>query len=1048
MIQNQAVSSYSPTQFREVFVNPERGNDQAEGSQSQPYKTLSYALRQVGSGSVIIRLYAGVYSVESGEAFPIVIPVQTSVLPASQPSEGAVVIRGGGFYDSPTFGAQNITLLMQEGSHLRGVTITNPTAKGTGIWLESVNATIAHCHILHCGREGIFVTDMANPMIVDSVLQGNRASGIAFVRYARGEVRRCQHQNNGLGLVVSDYAAPLVIESQFRENRSGICISGAACPVLRQNQIEKNQGSGLVVAGQAMPDLGSRQDPARNRLHRNGQFDLHNASASTLTIAGNDINPEHIKGSILCLATQVEWTEPPMMFSSGWTGRATLSASQPSFKPSLNASGFLEQTKLMPVLTPLPPHVSLVSAFSNFPDLIAHWAEPFIRYLVTQRKVGGFADGTFNPEKPLSRAEATTWLAQTFRLSTIRPHRGFPDVPANHWAAAAIAQADRTGFVIPFADQTFRPERFLTRLQAILILVQGLRLKGSDPQVLGQYGDRMQIPSFAIRAVAAATQHRLVVRSPQIDRLNWLEPITRAEFAVMLYQGLGVLGQAPTIASPAIVHPAHEIASFTDIADHWAADFVRSLASRGWLKGSADGTFLPDRPMTRAEYAVLLTRIFPAAPERATRELVDLTSDDRVNQAIDRVYRSRLMSGFADGTFRPHQAITRVQVLLSLVNALKLPGAELDLLKRYRDADTIPVAVRPAVATATAQWLVVNYPRLSTLAPNRAATRAEVAAMVHQALVRSGRAAAIPSPYIIHPDYPEQYRNLRSVPIVVLDPGHGGSDPGVAGIGDIYGVALPPPVPAGIERPDMNNPGMERPFNLPDPRMMPPVPPGMPFEYRPGMPPGMPGIPHPGMMPLPPNGMPNAAMGLPPMPPRPEAIPPVPPPKDLPPGMPIVREKDIVLSVAQMTAELLRQQGIRVVLTRSSDQDLDLATRVDIAQRASADVFVSLHANANPAGQPEINGVETYHYPRSAEGADLAHSIHQSMVRNLEINDRQVRSANFYVLRALSIPAALVEIGYMTGKDDIANLVSAEYRRQIAEAIVNGIVCYVREILE
>jgi N-acetylmuramoyl-L-alanine amidase len=155
-----------------------------------------------------------------------------------------------------------------------------------------------------------------------------------------------------------------------------------------------------------------------------------------------------------------------------------------------------------------------------------------------------------------------------------------------------------------------------------------------------------------------------------------------------------------------------------------------------------------------------------------------------------------------------------------------------------------------------------------------------------------------------------------------------------------------------------------------------------------------------------------------------------------------LREKDIVMSISQQVASLLEQQGIQAVLTRTGDQDLDLAPRVSMAERANANVFVSIHANAINMSRPDINGLETYYY---SSGARLARTIHNSILQNVDVKDRGVRTARFYVLRRTSMPSVLIEVGFVTGREDAAKLSSAAYRSQMAQAIARGILQYLQQ---
>lgn len=155
-----------------------------------------------------------------------------------------------------------------------------------------------------------------------------------------------------------------------------------------------------------------------------------------------------------------------------------------------------------------------------------------------------------------------------------------------------------------------------------------------------------------------------------------------------------------------------------------------------------------------------------------------------------------------------------------------------------------------------------------------------------------------------------------------------------------------------------------------------------------------------------------------------------------------VREKDIVLDIGRQVAALLEQQGVQAILTRTDDIDLDLEPRVQLAQRSNANLFVSIHANAIDMSRPDISGLETYYYN---SGEELARTIHSSILGSVDVADRRVRSARFYVLRKTSMPSVLVETGFVTGREDAAKLSSAAYRSQMANAIVRGILQYIQK---
>lgn len=154
-----------------------------------------------------------------------------------------------------------------------------------------------------------------------------------------------------------------------------------------------------------------------------------------------------------------------------------------------------------------------------------------------------------------------------------------------------------------------------------------------------------------------------------------------------------------------------------------------------------------------------------------------------------------------------------------------------------------------------------------------------------------------------------------------------------------------------------------------------------------------------------------------------------------------LREKDVVLAITRGVARELEKQGIQVVMTRNSDVFVSLQGRVQRAEATKANIFVSIHANSVGLGRPQVNGVETYYFQT---GRSLAQTIHRNILQRLNVRDRRVRQARFYVLRRSSMPSTLVEVGFVTGSQDSRNLSNARFQQQMAEAIAAGIVQYLK----
>ncbi len=200
----------------------------------------------------------------------------------------------------------------------------------------------------------------------------------------------------------------------------------------------------------------------------------------------------------------------------------------------------------------LPPAV-------DFPDIAEdYWAKPFIDRLSQQGIIGGFDDGSFQPDSLLTRAQFAANIKQAFgngsRTSGVN---NYTDVGPEYWAAESIQAATETGFMSGYPEQDFRPENPVTRLEAIVALVTGLNLSIPDnpEEALQVYGDRSDVPDWAVEKLAAATRAGIVILYPDPEELNPDAPITRAETSALIYQALASQEKVPDIPSEYRVKP-------------------------------------------------------------------------------------------------------------------------------------------------------------------------------------------------------------------------------------------------------------------------------------------------------------------------------------------------------------------------------------------------------------------------------------------------------------------------------------------------------------
>jgi N-acetylmuramoyl-L-alanine amidase len=156
-------------------------------------------------------------------------------------------------------------------------------------------------------------------------------------------------------------------------------------------------------------------------------------------------------------------------------------------------------------------------------------------------------------------------------------------------------------------------------------------------------------------------------------------------------------------------------------------------------------------------------------------------------------------------------------------------------------------------------------------------------------------------------------------------------------------------------------------------------------------------------------------------------------------------EKDINLSIGLKVRTLLQNAGIKVIMTRTDDTFIPLQGRVDIAEQAHADAYLSIHTNSGP---PSADGIETFYNTtgsaqRGSDSIKLADYIQQRMVQEMGSTDRGTKFGDLHVLRENSLPAILVEVGFITNqKEATQKLATDKYRNLAANAIYLGILDY------
>lgn len=159
-------------------------------------------------------------------------------------------------------------------------------------------------------------------------------------------------------------------------------------------------------------------------------------------------------------------------------------------------------------------------------------------------------------------------------------------------------------------------------------------------------------------------------------------------------------------------------------------------------------------------------------------------------------------------------------------------------------------------------------------------------------------------------------------------------------------------------------------------------------------------------------------------------------------------EKDVTLDLAKRTAKLLRAKGAKVLLTREDDTYVDLYSRPEVANQAKAQLFLSIHINANL--NREANGTSTYFMSNTSdrqerlqlEGEALSNYLQDNLADDLDRRDIGVLQANFAVLRTSKVPATLVEVVFISNPQEEALLKDDKFKDKVARSLAQGVEDY------
>ncbi len=440
-------------------------------------------------------------------------------------------------------------------------------------------------------------------------------------------------------------------------------------------------------------------------------------------------------------------------------------------------------------------------------------------------------------------------------------------------------------------------------------------------------------------------------------------------------------------------------ASLKDIPTGYAKE-INYLLDRNVVTGYPDKTFGPKLNVTREEAVTMVGRALGYNGKERQTSFKDVPATAWSSGYIETAYQNKLLTKASDGKFRPKDKMTRGEMAYLIQRAFNLTEKGTVSISDVKASGSLYEAIN-AIVTA---GLSNGYPD-GTFKPNNAMTREEFALFVARGLNEEFRVSMNLEPI------GEAYVNASSLN-VRTGPSTNYLVVGTLANGTLVTIYKNEGSWAYISAGSLR--GYVSQSYLVDSLPTPPTPPAQEPEPTPstekiiaidaghgGKDPGAIG-----------NGL---------------------------------QEKEINLAIALKVEKILKDKRYTVVMTRTDDTFLELSERVDVAVKQKADTFVSIHTNS--AANSSASGTETYYStaslnPRAENSKKLATFIQDRLYKALGTSNRGVKEAGFHVIKKTPLPSALVELGFITNKNDSTKLASEEYRDKAAEAIALGIVDY------
>lgn len=247
--------------YQTLYVNPDTGNDSAQGAEAEPLQTVTRAI-EIAPPNTVIVLAPGRYTQATGEVFPLQLKPGVTIQGTPGSRDRTAIIEGGGNFDSPSRAQQNAAVIAADRAGIAQVAISNPD--GYGVWVESASPTILETAFVGNRQTGIYVAG-GSPRVQGSYFSGNQVAGLIVLGISSANIESNIFDGTGDAIRVVDGATPEIVGNRMTNNDAGLVLVGGANPVLRNNQISGNRRNDVVevsaspqsvsASASAMPEI-------------------------------------------------------------------------------------------------------------------------------------------------------------------------------------------------------------------------------------------------------------------------------------------------------------------------------------------------------------------------------------------------------------------------------------------------------------------------------------------------------------------------------------------------------------------------------------------------------------------------------------------------------------------------------------------------------------------------------------------------------------------------------------------------------------------------